>query len=86
MSSLLNYKQSYKGVNMPTINGLTYYQKDLLECMWEIETPEEFEEWYNLLDDYDQQEVNLLKLMLVYDLLDEVDDLSEALEVIERIK
>jgi hypothetical protein len=54
--------------------------------MWEIETPEEFEEWYNLLDDYDQQEVNLLKLMLVYDLLDEVDDLSEALEVIERIK
>ena len=71
---------------MPTINGLTYYQKDLLECMWEIETPEEFEEWYNLLDDYDQQEVNLLKLMLVYDLLDEVDDLSEALEVIERIK
>jgi hypothetical protein len=71
---------------MPTINGLTYYQKDLLECMWEIETAEEFEEWYNILDDYDQREVDLLKLMLVYDLLDEVDDLSEALEVIERIK
>ena len=86
MLSLLNYKQSYKGVNMPTINGLTYYQKDLLECMWEIETPAEFEEWYRNLDDYDQREVDLLKLMLVYDLLDEVDDLSEACEVIERIK
>jgi hypothetical protein len=71
---------------MPTINGLTYYQKDLLECMWEIETAEEFEEWYNILDDYDQREVDLLKLMLVYDLLDEVDDLSDALEVIEKIK
>lgn len=71
---------------MPTINGLTYYQKDLLECMWEIETPAEFEEWYRNLDDYDQREVDLLKLMLVYDLLDEVDDLSEAREVIERIK
>jgi hypothetical protein len=71
---------------MPTINGLTYYQKDLLECMWEIETPEEFEEWYQLLDDYDQREVNLLKLLLVYDLLDEVDDLSQALEAIERVK
>ena len=71
---------------MPTINGLTYYQKDLLECMWEIETPAEFEEWYRNLDDYDQREVDLLKLMLVYDLLDEVDDLSEACEVIERIK
>ena len=71
---------------MPTINGLTYYQKDLLECMWEIETPAEFEEWYQLLDDYDQQQVDLLKLMLVYDLLDEVDDLTEAREVIERIK
>lgn len=71
---------------MPTINGLTYYQKDLLECMWEIETPAEFEEWYRNLDNYDQREVDLLKLLLVYDLLDEVDDLSEALEVIKRIK
>lgn len=71
---------------MPTINGLTYYQKDLLECMWEIDTSEEFEEWYNMLDDYDQKEVNLLKLLLVYDLLDEVDDLSQALEAIEQVK
>jgi hypothetical protein len=71
---------------MPTINGLTYYQKDLLECMWEIETTAEFEEWYRNLDDYDQQEVDLLKLMLVYDLLDEVDDLTEAREVIDRVK
>ena len=71
---------------MPTINGLTYYQKDLLECMWEIETPAEFEEWYQLLDDYDQREVDLLKLMLVYDLLDEVDDLAQAREVIDRVK
>ena len=86
MSSLLYYEQSYKGVNMPTINGLTYYQKDLLECMWEIETPEEFEEWYLNLDDYDQREVDLLKLMLVYDLLDEVDDLTDARDLIERVK
>ena len=71
---------------MPTINGLTYYQKDLLDVMWEIETPAEFEEWYQLLDDYDQREVDLLKLMLVYDLLDEVDDLAQAREVIDRVK
>lgn len=73
-------------MHMPTINGLTYYQKDLLECMWEIDTPEEFEEWYNMLDDYDQREVNLLKLLLVYDLLDEVDDLSDARKIIEQVK
>ena len=71
---------------MPTINGLTYYQKDLLECMWEIDTAEEFQEWYQLLDDYDQKEVDLLKLMLVYDLLDEVDDLAQAREVIAQVK
>jgi hypothetical protein len=71
---------------MPTINGLTYYQKDLLECMWAIDTPEEFQEWYQLLDHYDQREVDLLKLMLVYDLLDEVYNLDQAREVIERIK
>jgi hypothetical protein len=71
---------------MPTINGLTYYQKDLLECMWEIDTPEEFQEWYLNLDEYDQKEVDLLKLMLVYDLLDEVYNLDQAREVIDRIK
>ena len=71
---------------MPTINGLTYYQKDLLECMWEIDTPEEFQEWYQLLDDYDQREVDLLKLMLVYDLLDDVYNFDQAREVIARVK
>ena len=71
---------------MPSINGLTYYQKDLLECMWEIDTPEEFQEWYQLLDDYDQREVDLLKLMLVYDLLDDVYNFDQAREVIARVK
>ena len=71
---------------MPTINGLTYYQKDLLECMWEIDTPEEFEEWYQLLDDYDRKQVDLLKLMLVYDLLDDVYNFDQAREVIARVK
>ena len=71
---------------MPSINGLTYYQKDLLDVMWEIDTPEEFREWYMNLDDYDQKEVDLLKLMLVYDLLDEVDNFDLAREVIDRVK
>jgi hypothetical protein len=71
---------------MPTINGLTYYQKDLLEYMWEIDTPEEFQEWYFNLDSYDQKEVDLLKLMLVYDLLDEVYNFDLAREVIDRVK
>jgi hypothetical protein len=71
---------------MITINGLTYYQKELLDCMWAIDTPEEFREWYLNLDDYDQREVNLLKLMLVYDILDEVDNFDLALEVIEQVK
>ena len=54
--------------------------------MWEIDTPEEFQEWYQLLDHYDQKEVDLLKLMLVYDLLDEVDDLAQARKIIDRVK
>jgi hypothetical protein len=71
---------------MPSINGLTYYQKDLLDCMWAIDTPEEFQEWYRNLDHYDQKEVDLLKLLLVYDILDEVDDLTEARTVIAQVK
>jgi hypothetical protein len=54
--------------------------------MWAIDTPEEFQEWYLNLDDYDQKEVDLLKLMLVYDLLDEVYNLDQAREVIDRVK
>jgi hypothetical protein len=54
--------------------------------MWAIDTPEEFQEWYVNLDDYDQREVDLLKLMLVYDLLDEVDDFTEARTVIAQVK
>jgi hypothetical protein len=54
--------------------------------MWQIDTAEEFQEWYLNLDDYDQKEVDLLKLMLVYDLLDEVDDFTQAREVIDRVK
>jgi hypothetical protein len=71
---------------MITINGLTHYQKDLLDCMWAIDTPEEFRDWYLNLDDYDQKEVDLLKLLLVYDILDEVDDLTEAQTVIAQVK
>ena len=54
--------------------------------MWAIDTPEEFQEWYLNLDHYDQKEVDLLKLMLVYDLLDEVDNFDQAREVIARVK
>ena len=71
---------------MPSINGLTYYQKDLLDCMWAIDSVDAFEEWYLALDDYDRKEVDLLKLMLVYDLLDEVDDVTEARAVIAQVK
>jgi hypothetical protein len=54
--------------------------------MWEIDTPEEFQEWYQLLDDYDRKQVDLLKLMLVYDLLDDVYNLDQAREVIAQVK
>ena len=54
--------------------------------MWAIDTPEEFEEWYATLDDYDRKQVDLLKLMLVYDLLDDVYNFDQAREVIARVK
>jgi len=71
---------------MITINGLTHYQKDLLDHMWAIDTPAEFEEWYFTLGSYDRKQVDLLRLMLMYDLLDEVDDVSEARAVIAQVK
>jgi hypothetical protein len=59
---------------MITIENLTAYQVEMLDHMWSLDSMEEYEEWYNLLDDEDQQLADSLQQMII---LAEVDNLLE---------
>lgn len=59
---------------MITIENLTTYQVEMLDHMWSLDSMEEYEEWYNLLDDEDQQLADSLQQMII---LAEVDNLLE---------
>ena len=57
---------------MIQINNLTEYQVEMLDHMWSLDSVEEYEEWYNLLDEEDQQLADSLQQMII---LAEMDDL-----------
>jgi hypothetical protein len=62
---------------MITIDNLTEYQVEMLDHMWSLDSMEEYEEWYNLLDDEDQQLADSLQQMII---LAEMDNLLEDCE------
>lgn len=70
---------------MIQINNLTEYQVEMLDHMWSLDSVEEYEEWYNLLDDEDQQLADSLQQMII---LAEMDDLmgncNDAKEVLKK--
>jgi len=57
---------------MIQIENLTEYQVEMLDHMWSLDSVEEYEEWYNLLDEEDQQLADSLQQMII---LAEMDDL-----------
>jgi hypothetical protein len=59
---------------MIQIENLTEYQVEMLDHMWSLDSLEEYEEWYNLLDDEDQRLADSLQHMII---LAEVDNLLE---------
>ena len=70
---------------MIQIENLTEYQVEMLEHMWSLESVEEYEEWYALLDEEDQQLADSLQQMII---LAEMDDLmdgcKDAKEVLKK--
>ena len=70
---------------MIKINNLTEYQVEMLDHMWSLETIEEYEEWYNLLDDADQQLAESLQQMIILAEMDNLmDDCKDAKEVLKK--
>jgi hypothetical protein len=70
---------------MPQINNLTEYQVEMLDHMWSLDSFEEYEEWYNLLDDEDQLLADSLQEMIVLAEMDEIiSDCKEAKDVLSK--
>ena len=71
---------------MITINGVTKRQKRMLNIMWNLDTEEDYFEWYNSLDAELQAEADLLQRMIILESYEEdLGNLSEAKDAIANI-
>jgi uncharacterized protein YukE len=69
-----------------TIQGITKRQKRMLNIMWNLDSEDDYFEWYNSLDKELQQETELLqRLVIMAELDNEVRDTTEAKKLIEGI-
>jgi uncharacterized protein YukE len=69
---------------MIQIENLTEYQVEMLDHMWSLDSLEEYEEWYDLLDEEDKQLADSLQQMIILaemdDLMGDCKDAKEALK------
>jgi len=71
---------------MITITGLTRRQKRMLNIMWDLDTEEDYFEWYNSLDVELQQEADLLQRMVIIESQEEdLGDLTDAKDALANI-
>jgi hypothetical protein len=72
-------------MNDITIHGVSKRQKRMLNIMWNLESEEDYFEWYNSLDEELQKEAELLQRMIVMASLDNKEmDLTEAKELLSK--
>lgn len=48
-----------------SITGLTADQVEMLDFMWNLDTEEEFINWFECLDDNDQQQARVLRELIL---------------------
>lgn len=71
---------------MITITGLTKRQKRMLNIMWDLDTEEDYFEWYNSLDAELQAEADLLQRMVILESYEEdLGDLNDAKDALANI-
>jgi len=71
---------------MITITGLTKRQKRMLNIMWDLDTEEDYFEWYESLDEELQQEADLLQRMVIIESQEEdLGDLTDAKDALANI-
>ena len=70
---------------MITIQGVTKRQKRMLNIMWNLDSEEDYFEWYNSLDEELQQEAELLqRLVIMAELDNEKVDTTDAKEYLKK--
>lgn len=71
-----------------SIHGLTSYQVDLLNLMWQFEELEDIESWKETLDSETQHQVDLLMRMVVLAATDNllVNDTTEARQYLQKFR
>jgi hypothetical protein len=73
------------------IDGLTPDQVEMLDFMWnELDTEEDFLNWYDHLDEHQQRQADLLQRMVIMESIDEdmlaQESFPQAMKVIDSIK
>ena len=70
---------------MITINGVTKRQKRMLNIMWNLDSEEDYFEWYDSLDPELQQEAELLqRLVIMAEIDNEKIDTTDAKEYLKK--
>lgn len=70
---------------MIQIENLTEYQVEMLDHMWSLDSAEEYEDWYNLLDEEDQKLSDSLQRMIILTEIDNLlGDCKDAKEVLKK--
>lgn len=67
------------------IHGVSKRQKRMLNIMWNLDSEEDYFEWYNSLDENLQKEAELLqRLVIMAELDNEVRDTTDAKELLKK--
>ena len=54
------------------IENLTPEQVEMCDVMWSFESAEEYVEWYDLLDDEDKRQADVLQRMIILESMEEM--------------
>lgn len=54
------------------IENLTAEQVEMCDIMWSFETAEEYIEWYELLDDEDKRQAEVLQHLIIQESMEEM--------------
>lgn len=71
---------------MIQIDNLTPYQVEMLDHMWSLETMEEYDDWYFLLDEEDRLLADSLQTMVILAGVDEMIDETNYKEAKQALK
>jgi hypothetical protein len=68
------------------LENLTPEQVEMCDIMWSFETLKEYLNWYELLDDEDQHQADVLQRLIIMESIEELVDLDHYQEVRNYLK